>query len=475
MIQSTRMPVLCCVLSMFFVNSFAEVYTLDELINEAVKNSIALRSVKKEIEQEESKIQELYAGLFPQVSASVDVSHTFAYYLPFEVNLPGNGSAGAAALPTDYFAKTLGTEGNAGTAAMSGLSGPLSENLITVPANNASASLLLRQPIFMQGKTISRFKIVRARQRMLLCNYEQARDRVKGKAFKLFYRMLLEQKRLEIGKEYLALAKEGHRLSLLRFSQGRGRELDTLNSLLELEQARIDNKRAESDRRTAGESLITHCGIAEQPADFWVDGTFPEPVFLISVEESIEQLHRGNHRIIQLKGEEIIQNEQVRLAKAEYLPQIFAGATFGRIGRFSELERLDDISWGDDQKIFVSLTWNLFSGLSRRHVVQQRIAGRELSHLAQRRTIDSLELATRSLYERTKMDLEQLTAWKTVVAIARKSHAVAEAAYSVGSGTSYELRNTRLELNKKMLSYNEALCAFHVSVTDFKMLIGLIR
>ena len=445
-----------------------KVYTLDPLIDEALKNSVTLQSIRKEIDQAEAEIQELVAGLFPQVVGSVDIGHTFAYYLPFVVKNTMEGTTAAG----------IGSSGNGTILARRNAAlpqaGGISPDLFTVPANNATASLSLQQPLFLQGKTGIRFKIARARQRMIICKYEEARARVKGETIKLFYRVLLEQKRLAISDEHQHLAVEAHRLATVNFSLGRARELDTLNSLLEREQARIDHDKAESDRRSAGEAIVTHCGIAEKPADFWAEGEFPEPVFLITIDEAVEQLYRGNHRIIQMKGDEIVQREQVRLAKADYLPSVFAGATLGKIGRFSELERLDDIDWGDDQKVFVSLSWTLFSGLSRHQVIRQQLARRDIAMLAQQRTIDSLELATRTSWETTGMDRERLGAWETVVAIARKSHEVTRAAAAVGAATPYELQQARLELNKKILAYTEALYTFHCSVTDFKMLVGLL-
>ncbi len=467
--KSTRIPVGALLVVLWAGIAPGKVYTLDPLIEDALKNSVPLQSVKREIDQVESEIQELFAGLFPQISGAVDVGHTFAYYLPFVVKSFPDGAAvsDAGAYPTDggiLARKSAAYQQN----------GMLSSDLFTIPSNTATSALTLSQPLFLQGKTVIRFKIARARQRMTICKYEETRNLVKGETIKLFYRVLLEQKRLAGSSEHRDLAEEEHRIATVNFSFGRARELDTLNSLLQLEQARIDHDKAESDRRSACEAIITHCGIAENPSAFWVDGEFPEPVFLITTEEAVEQLHRGNHRIIQMKGDEIVQRERVRLAKADYLPMVLAGATVGKVARFSELERLDDIDWGDDQKVFVSLSWTLFSGLSRQHVVRQQIARRDIAFLSQKRTIDSLELAVRTSWEQTKMELEQLSAWETVVTIAHKSHAVAVTAAGVGSVTPLELQNARLELNKKILGYTEALYSFHCSVTDFKMLIGML-
>ena len=479
--MSVRFHLLLLFTSAIVPTVSGKVYTLDRLIEEALRNSVALRSVNKELEQAESGIQELYAGLFPRVSASVDFGHTFAYYLPFMlVSSRGSeetGGGGSTIFPLSQN-RTDGPTGSSGLLARSEspmqAAEPL-ENLITIPRNTAAASLSLQQPVFLQGKTISNFKIARARQRILLCKYEETRDRIKCETTKLYFRILLEQKRIEISKEHLRLAEEAHRLSTVNYSLGHARQLDTLNSLLQLEQARIDVRKAESGKRTAGESIITECGLTVASADFWVEGEYPEPVFYITADEAVVQLHQGNRRIIQFRGNEIIQNELVNLAKAEYLPVISCGATLGRIGRFSRLDRLDDLSWGDDQKLFIRMSWTLFSGLARQHIVRQRIDDREIVLFGQQRAVDSLELVTRSLFERIMMEQDQLSAMQAIVTIAGKGHQLAKVAYKVGSGTLFDLQNARLELGRKNLAFNEALCSFHCSVTDFKFLIGMLR
>jgi outer membrane protein TolC len=456
-----------------------KVYRLDQLIDEALRNSVEIQSVTREIDQAESKIQVLFAGMFPTITATMDVSHTFAYFLPFIFT--GSSDATSSGVlsgeqPAGRYAAATGSSVNGVFFNPSSATQPAPSlgNLFTIPPNTIAGALTLRQPLFLQGKTVSNFKIARARQRMLLCKYEESRNRVKAETIKFFYRVLLEQKRLGISKEQFHLASEAHRLVIVNFSMGRARELDTLNSFLQREQARIDEKKAESNRRTAAEAIITHCGTAQVPADFWVTGEFPEPVFYISVDEAIVQLHRGNNRIIQLKGSEIITNQQVKLARAEYLPVVAAGAVLGKIGQFSKLDDPGPVTWGNDQKVFVGLSWTLFSGFTRKHIVHQRLAERDMVLLAQQRTIDSLELTTRTSFERTMMDKEQLSALQTMVDIARKSHLLARTAYEAGSGTLFDLQNARLELNKKKLAFSEALYVFHISVTDFKLLIGLL-
>ncbi|MBN1575421.1 MAG: TolC family protein [Chitinispirillaceae bacterium] len=455
-----------CLLLLTAAVAWAKIFTLDELIEEAIKNSKELQRVHKEMEIAEVTIQEIFGSALPRITADVGIGHAFAQSIPYLLVNDENGMGRFGTTSTDRVPEGLARM-------QTGEQEPLLvEDLISLPRNNLVAAVSLRQPLFSQGKTLINLRIARAKQSQLVCRYDEERDKVRCETIKMFYRVLLEQQRLEISKERLALADESHRLTRVNFSFGRARELDTLNSLLQLEQARIGSKQCESERRSACEAIIMQCGLARSPATFWVDGAFPEPVFFISLNEAIDQMHQGNHRIKQFRGDEKIQKGLVNLAKADLLPTLYGGGLAGRIGQFSNLDKTDAVRWGDDQRLFIGLSWTLFYGLTHQNKIRRLIIERDLMLLDQQETVEALELATRTVFEQVTNAMERLTAIRTMIGIAEKSRAVARKAFEVGSGTPFELQQAEAELNRAKLSFNEVLYEFHRTLTDFKFLIG---
>ena len=231
-------------------------------------------------------------------------------------------------------------------------------------------------------------------------------------------------------------------------------------------------RQAEGERRSASQTMIVQCGLVLPPEDFWVEGTFPEPVFFITLDEAIVQLGKGNHRIRLFRGDEKIQNGMLHLAMADLLPAVFCGATAARIGQFSYRDDPGWMRWGDDQRVFAGLSWELFSGITRQNTIRRLKIEREQLMLAQQKTIDELELETRTCFERVTATMERLTAIQTMIGIASKSYTIARKAFEVGSCTQFDLQNAEMELNRTNLLYNETLYDFHCKVTDFKFLIG---
>ncbi|MBN1308249.1 MAG: TolC family protein [Chitinispirillaceae bacterium] len=444
----------------------AKVFTLDELLEKGLKSSKSLQKIHKEMEIAEVTIQELFGSAIPRVTASFEIGHAFSQSIPYllvndesVVERSGTASIDRAAagwVPIQTVQQDP----------------PLVEQAISLPRNNLIGAISLQQPLFSQGKTLINLRIARARQSQLVCRYDEERDRVRCETIKMFYRVLLEQQRLEISKERLALAEESHRLTKVNFSFGHARELDTLNSLLQLELTRIGCTEAESRRRGACEAIIGQCGLARSPEAFWVEGAFPEPVFFLSLDEAIVQMHRGNHRIKQFRGDETIQKNMINMAKADLLPTLYGGGTVGRIGQFSDLTAANSVRWGDDHRLFVGLSWTLFSGLTRTNTIRRQIFERDLLSLDQQKTVEELEAATRDAFDQVTVAMERLTAIRTIIGIAEKSYAIARKAFEIGSGTLFDLQNAELEFNRARLSLNEALYEFHRLLTDFKFLIG---
>lgn len=477
--RSIIYPLICMALLFAWKPVPAKVFTLEQLVESAIDNSRAIQQVKKEMDAAEAQIQKVYGNLLPVVTASVDLNHAFAQFIPYTFRTKADNTiAENSALQLDRtgIADVLASqEKDASTGSINKtqqFEGLSFEDMIDLPRNRISAVVGVRQPLFSQGKTLISLKTAQARQSLLVCKYEETKNRVKRDVVKQFYSVLIAQKRIAIRKDRFALAEESHRLTVVNYASGRARELDTLNSLLQIEQARVDLHKAESGRRNACEILIVQSGLAESPVTFWVEGEFTEPVFFITLDEAMVLLRERNYVISQFRGEENVLTGMINLAKADYLPILYGGGTVGRIGQFARYETPDDIRWGNDQSVFVGLSWTLFSGFTRQQEIRQKIIERDQLRLSQQEQFEKLELEARSTYENIMISKERLLILEKMVGIAEKEYSVAKKACKVGSATLFDMQGAELDLNTARLQYSETLYEFHVAVVDFRFLIG---
>ena len=463
-----RISVLVCLqVIMFVATSSSKIYKIDEIIDEAVNNSKQLKIVEQELKKAESQVQEAVGSAMPVVDASFNLSHAFSIYNPILSSLSSSDGAISRVLADENTSNYLKKSLQAGP----GPAGSFNINdLIKFPSNTANLTLSLKQPIFAQGKIGVGVRIAKTYEVTLLCKYHDEKIKLIGSVTKLFYGALLSQKNVEIQREAVDVSIEEYRLAVMRFKGGTSSEFDTLTARLHFENAGIDLKKAESDRRMAYVNLITACGLKDEVADFSVEGEFPQASFLISIDQVIENVKKNNNTLKQLKGISEVRNQMVQLAKKDFNPVVFAGASIGKFGQFDK--KFSSADWGNNEKVFIGVNWNLFSGTQKYQRLQQAIADRDSFLLSEQQVTDQLELSARNAYEQVLTNLDRLSSLNGVVKLAEKSHSIATKAYEIGSNTIFDVQNAELELNKARISVNYALYAFTSALVDLKLLMG---
>ena len=474
----------CCVAVALFVLStvgrlFAGNYTLDRLIDTALVRSKQLASVKREIDKTEAQIREAYGNAMPKISASVNISHAFAQYIPYDfggsydsatfvnnMTASYNQASQDPRLSDDERSLLLKLGPSITGVTINQLTGMFDMNL---PKNTTAFSLSLNQPIFAQGKVRVGLKIAHSYLATLQCKYDGERRKIIGTVTGVYFGALMARKNVEIQRESVKLARETHRLTKIRYAIGKATEFDTLSSRLRLENALIELEKAQSDCSMAYETLIVQCGLSESTATFTVSGDLPTPEFNLSLDEALAKMHESNDQIAQLAGGEAVQNELVNLARTDYLPLVYAGGSLSRIGQFDDP---NSSRWGNDQKVFVGLSWELFSGFTRRHKLRQKAADRDMFLLTKKQAIEGLELATRNAYEKVRVNRKRYLAMSGVITLAEKGYTIAKKSFEIGSGTQIDMQNAEFELNKSRLAGNALLLGYNSALIELKLLLG---
>ena len=225
----------------------ARTYTLDDLIPSGLEHSNQVKVVREEIAKTDARVKEAYGGAFPTFDLSANYQYAFAQYDPFSSGDRSAGMGGRSLVQALEDSSIDEDEepgaylvGEAVDDMMSGFS-----EMIPEPKDQTIAlSLSLKQPLFAQGKIGIGIEIAKAYKEGLEIKAQEARQEVRASITKLFYAALLARKNLEIQEEAVGVAKEAHRLSVLRLSLGKVGELDTLTSRLNYEKARIEHQDA---------------------------------------------------------------------------------------------------------------------------------------------------------------------------------------------------------------------------------------
>lgn len=452
------------IFSIFIVTEIsARVYTLDKLLEVAIQNSKQLKTVEWEMRKADAQVEEVVGNGMPQISASVNLSHSNA----------------SMDLDQDRLQNTLqnllndpGIDNTEEAGLIISKSAAFSGEMMKTPDNTMGFSLDIRQVVFAQGKVRLGVKIAKAYQRTLLCKYNHEKMKLKSVITASYYNALLAQQRVKISSDAVLLSEQTHRLAVVTHLVGRASELDTLTSLLHLQKAKIELQKALSFQRMAYETIINQSGIDEVCSDFSVEGNLDETEFSLSLEQVLEMMKEKNPDIEQLRGKKEIQNLQVQIIRTDFYPTVQAGATLSGFGTFDGAKELNNPNLGHDRKVYIGLNWNIFTGLSRIQRLHQAEADKAMFQLSERQLVENFELQTRNAYEQVILNRNNLLQSKSLIRLAEKGYSVAKKAYEVGSKTLLDVQNAEFELNNSKISLSEALFYYQCAIVSLRLLMG---
>ncbi len=444
-------------------NAFSRVYTLEELLISAIHNSKELRNMELELKKADAHVLEITGKGLPQISASLNINHGNNFFYIDEQKL--QNSLNTNLQSTDISDKQLAESILSQSLSLAG-------EMMLLPENAVTASLDVKQMIFAQGKVRLGKKVAKAYHRTLLCKYNFEKMKLKSEIMISFYRAVLAQKNVAICSEAVLLAEQTHRLAVITHLVGRASELDTLSSLFNLEKARIEQQKAQSSLRIVCHSIMTQSGISEDVSGFSVDGEFKQTEFTLSIDSVLVLVRKKNPDIIKLQGAEEIQNNLVKIARGEFYPTIYAGASIYGYGFFNDASDLSDPGLGNEGRIYAGLNWDLFTGLSKIYKLKQAEAEREKFKLSQQKVIETLELQARNAYELVLQSNINLLSTRSLIQLAEKRYLIARKAFEVGSKTILDVQNAEFELNSAKMSLNAAQFSFQSALISLKLLMS---
>ncbi len=445
----------------------AKSYTLDQLIVIGHKTSPEIKQIRKEMEKVNAQIDEAYGRAMPSISVSANYQ-----YVPqsFDAMTAGLGQLGSDGISME---RALSSQVDAEPGALA-LSRILDQSILNItnmqtPKQMANIGISLQQPLFAQGKVTTGLKIAKSTQRSLVCKMQDAEQRCNAQITRLFYNTLLAGENVKVQNEAEKIARETHRLAIIRHALGSGSELDTLSSQLRLQQIQIEAENAQSDYRMAVESLIEWTGIKDDPDSVRLSGNFPKGEYVISLDEALVRMERDNKELGRLQSGEQIHEHLLTMSKTDFLPKVYAGAALGKVALF---DRQYPISWHDDQKVSAGIQMDLFTGVQRLNRVRQARADLERFRINRKDVISKLSLAVKSTHKKMLLARKQVNRTESMIALAQKGHEIAKRAYEVGQKTLVELQNAELQLMQSRMGHNAARLNFYMAVIDLRLLMG---
>ncbi len=484
------------------------VITLDDAIQIALAQNIALEQARLDLENAGAQIREGWAELFPQLDVSSSYTRNFRTVNPFTGSQAGGFFQSLGFIDWLSFNEQARTDGDNATSPITiqeffarrqqgmeaaGIAQDGGGNPFGVP-NQFLAGLSVTQKLF-DGRA---FFGARGASRWLEPFTEAGLNRQQqllvDEIRRLFYGALLAQASVDVSRESVARSRRTLSEISKQVEEGTAPKFQRLTAAVELANLESTLTQRETDRAAQLDALKLSLGIAVT-LDIRLRGSleadalrFPPPD--PDAPPATQALTRRPD-LSQARINMELERIQLRVARAEFLPTLDAFFNYNFQGSIpdnrvvtssdpndpfaftsEELGFFSDAWWDRTVSGGFRLTWNVFNGMaSRQRLEQRKIALRraELDTKFLERTVRTeVNAALRDVASaRTRMISQQDN-----VTLAKTNFEFAEARLAEGVASPIEVREASDQLDEAQLNFLQATHDYLVALSAYQTALG---
>lgn len=418
----------------------------------------SLRIAGKEVELAKNEHQKLNAFWYPTISAAGAYVHMSN---PIEVRQSLNQFTDPAKeyvhsiLPNDQF--------------ISSLLDKIGQNTLTLPLisqNVTSIDANLTWPIFTGGKRIYAGKIGKELVSVAEVNREQVSANQQALLIESYFGLRLDQRVVEVKTETYNSLKIHYDQALKLEQQGMINRAERLVAQVSMEEAKRELESARKDLEVASQALKSLINIGEEQVIRTTTSLF--------INESIpsanyfkEMIPFNNYLVNQLKLQENIAGDQLKIGRSGYLPNI---ALIGKQTLYAD---------GVDKYLMprtmigVGFTWNIFDGLDReKRIRQARLTSQSLA-IGKEKAVTDLQVGVDKFYSQMQNAMDNVKALNTTLEMSNELVRIREKSFKEGMATSSDVVDAEVVLSKVKTAFLLAYYQYDVALANLLSICGI--
>ena len=418
----------------------------------------SLRIAGKEVELAKNEHQKLNAFWYPTISAAGAYVHMSN---PIEVRQSLNQFTDPAKeyvhsiLPNDQF--------------ISSLLDKIGQNTLTLPLisqNVTSIDANLTWPNFTGGKRIYAGKIGKKLVSVAEVNREQVSANQQALLIESYFGLRLGQRVVEVKTETYNSLKIHYDQALKLEQQGMINRAERLVAQVSMEEAKRELESARKDLEVASQALKSLINIGEEQVIRTTTSLF--------INESIpsanyfkEMIPFNNYLVNQLKLQENIAGDQLKIGRSGYLPNI---ALIGKQTLYAD---------GVDKYLMprtmigVGFTWNIFDGLDReKRIRQARLTSQSLA-IGKEKAVTDLQVGVDKFYSQMQNAMDNVKALNTTLEMSNELVRIREKSFKEGMATSSDVVDAEVVLSKVKTAFLLAYYQYDVALANLLSICGI--
>ena len=327
--------------------------------------------------------------------------------------------------------------------------------------------LTLSWPIWTGGAVEGAIDAARYAEDVAHINVYQTEAATKLAAAKAYYQYLEMIKLADVAMESVTNL-DGHLTNVKQqYDAGVVAKLDVLSSNVSLANAKQNSIAAANSRDIAEANLNNIMRLPMNTKLNPIDKDFPEPTFDITLEQAIAMGQKYRWELIKADYNVRIAKEQVRIAKAGYMPTVAVGG--GYSWNTAGLGGLDK----DDWTVTGTVSWSIWDGGTTDAKIKSASSGLKSAEETLLKARESIELEIRQDYLNILSAREQIRATEAAVEQAEEAYKIATVRYRSGVGINFDVLDAQLALNKARTNHITALYNYNVGLATLENAMGI--
>lgn len=407
--------------------------TLDKAIEIALKENSQLKIFKYEIEKSESRLNESFSSLFPNISMEGTYIRNIkkpVFFLP------------------DFFGGT-------------GEVRPIEVG----SRNSYTAALKFSMPIFM-GQVYSGILISKLGLEVSRLSYEEAIAQTKLNVTKAYLDVLLTRDTEKFTKKTFENAQKNLENAIKLNKAGILSDFELLSAQVEVEKLKPNVLQTEFTYQTALNFLKTLLNLNSSDS-IEVVGSIEEFMVANQVPELNEQVIGNSFTLKKLSLQKQIADDNIMLMKWGHYPNLVA---FGNYQIQTQAENYDfnKYKWVKSAAVGVTLNIPIFSGMGVKSRVEQAEIQSKVIDETISATRKQLDIAIQNTRNKLITSLEKIEAQKVNREKAQKNYQIAEVRYNEGMSTQLEISNANVNLLSAELGYTQSIYEYLVARAELE-------
>jgi len=341
---------------------------------------------------------------------------------------------------------------------------------ISVPPNNISGGIEIRQTFFAQNKLRYSLEYAQVLGRGLICHWQDVRMKVKANITKLYYSALIVQKQTQIEKQSRDIAESRHAHTVLRFNSHVLSEIDTLNSFVDFSSAAIRYAEIQRNEREIYRAVAVAAGISENPDSLVLRDTLS--ILDYRFDYNILELHcLAENKDLRLLANEVDLAEiRLKITKGDYFPIFYGGLSFNRTAQFESPKSFDEISVEPDRKLYFGFSYDVTTFGQRKLRVKQSEYDVKIAKHNYENKKEQLLLELKSNFEAINEEYAKVEEGKRILDAAQKALVLAQNRYKDGLISQTEMDIFEQRFRQSGIVYLSAISRYNSALIDLRIM-----